>query len=126
MHKKTTPKFILSIILFVIFFCSKVNGQQNTKLINSYLATEREKNGWLPGDIQDWVISDQSPDKSTGFNHTYIQQRHKEIIVYNAISVFLIKDDKIIYFKPGLIDHLENKVNADRPSINSRDAIVLL
>ena len=119
---KTATKTLLKTLLFILFLFSEAYGQQNVKLINEYLVSEREKNNWLPGDISDWIISDQYTDKSTGLTYTYIQQRHNKIVVYNAISNFLIKDNKVLYFKPIIINHLENKVNAEQPSISPEAA----
>ncbi len=123
MIKSTTLKSSFTFLL--ILFCLAITGyaQDNRSLITSHLNAERGKNNWLPGDINDWVISDQYTDKTTGLTHTYIQQRHNGIIVYNAISVFAIKENSVLFFKPGLIDHLENKVNTDQPSITPEDAI---
>ena len=123
MIKNSILKSILLSLVFTILAASGLYAQQNRKLIDSYLATEREKNNWLPGDINDWVMSDQYKDESTGLTHAYIQQRHHQIIVYNGISVFAIKDDKVLLLRPGIIDHLENKVNADKPTVTSEAAI---
>ena len=112
--------FLLSVLLSM--FIIPVSAQQNVKLINQHLSAEREKNNWLPGDISDWIITDQYTDKTTGLTYVYIQQRHKKIAVYNAISNFLIKDVTIVHFKPGIINHLESKVNASIPSLNPKDA----
>ena len=122
MIKKSTLKSILKISFFIFLMFSKVYAQQNIKLINEYLVKEGEKNKWLSGDINDWLLTDQYTDNATGITHSYIQQRHKGIIVYNAISNFVIKEGKVLYFKPGLIDRLANKINADTPSITPEAA----
>ena len=83
---------------FLLFIFSNINAQQNNKLINEYLVGEQEKNKWLPSDISDWLITDQYTEKSNGITYVYIQQRHLKVIVYNAISNFLIKDGKVLYF----------------------------
>jgi len=116
MRKLITLLFINTILVSGVF------AQQNVKLINSYLESVREKNKWLQSDISAWLMTDQYTDKSTGITHVYIQQRHNNIIVYNAISNFAIKDGRIIHFSPGIIDHLQNKINAVNPSITPEAA----
>ncbi len=124
MKKSCFVKLYLLIILVFISGLSSVYSQNYQKLINTRLAQERERNEWLPSDIDDWRISDQYVDKNLGITHVYIQQQFNHIQVFNAISVFLIKDNSIVYFKPGLIDHIQNKVNADRPVITHDAAVV--
>ncbi len=118
-------KNIFLVISFVLITFSPSIAQQNKNLISNYLNLEREKNNWLQSDIAEWNISDDYIDETTGIEHLYIQQKYHNIIVYNAISVFAIKENKIHYFKAGLIDSLAKKVNADKPSITSLNAIDL-
>ena len=103
--------------------CLSTFAQQNKSLIDATLSAEREKNGWAATDVNDYIISDQYTDKQTALTYTYVQQRHHNIIIYNAISVFLIKDNKLLYYKPGLIDQLDKKIKTDKPSITAETAI---
>jgi PKD repeat protein len=125
MKKNTTLKNSITLLFILLFVNAEIHAQDNRNLINSYLNTELAKNNWLQGDINDWVLSDQYTDKTTGLTHAYIQQRHHGIIVYNAITAFVIKENAVLFFNPGLIDHLENKVNADKPSVTPEKAIEL-
>ncbi len=113
---------IVCIVLFS-FSLLKVDAQQNGGLINSKLETEKKKNDWLQSDINDYLITDQYTENETGLTHAYIQQRYHNIGVFNAISIFLIKDNKVVYFKSGLIDHLEKQIKTDKPSITAEAAI---
>ena len=119
-----TFKNVLCSMLFLAIACSQTFAQQNLKLLGNHLQLEANKNNWLPSDISEFNITDQYLDKSTGIEYVYIQQKHKNIIVYNAISVFAIKENKVGYFKSGLIENLAKKVNADNPSISPNEAIV--
>ncbi|MEP7165123.1 MAG: M36 family metallopeptidase [Ferruginibacter sp.] len=115
-----------NLLILGILLCSAwVNGyaQQNKSIIDAKLSAERDKNNWTPTDINDYNISDQYTDKATGLTHAYIQQKHHNIIVYNAISVFLIKDDQVLYFNPGLIGQLGKKIKTDKPAITPETAI---
>ncbi len=118
----TIKNIFLVITLALISFSPSI-AQQNKNQVSSYLNLEREKNNWLQSDIAEWNISDDYKDESTGIEHLYIQQKYHNIIVYNAISVFAIKENKIQYFKAGLIDSLAKKVNSDKPNITPESAI---
>lgn len=115
-----------SVVLFCILSLAgqlNVHAQQNTNLINSTLASQQAKNGWAASDISDYIISDQYTDEKTGLTYTYVQQRHSRIVVYNAISVFLIRDSKVLAFTPGIVSNLDKKVKTDAPSITAEAAI---
>jgi hypothetical protein len=71
----------------------------------------------------DWKVTDQYSDKSTGLIHAYTLQSHHGISVYNAISIFVFKNNKAVYFKSGFIEGLKAKVNTERPSISARTGI---
>ncbi|MBL0342007.1 MAG: M36 family metallopeptidase [Bacteroidetes bacterium] len=114
-------RFLFTVVILLFFFCA--NAQQNTSLIDAQLKSEREKYGLTADDIKDYVITDQYTDGETGLTYAYIQQRHNKVIVYNAISVFLIRDNNVLYFKPGMIDNLAQKVKAVSPSVTPEAAI---
>ena len=120
--KLSSTIYILSTIFVFCLLASKINAQPISKLIDSYLSGEVQKNKWLPSDVNDWLITDQYTDQSTGITYVYIQQRYSKIIVYNAISNFLIKDGKVLHFKSGFIDHLDNKINTSQSKINPESA----
>jgi len=122
--KKLIPfKNALCSMLILAFTISQTLAQQNLKLLSNHLKLEAEKNNWLPSDITEYNITDQYKDNITGIEHVYIQQKYHDIIVYNAISVFAIKDNKVGYFKAGLIKNLAKLVNSDIPKILPEEAI---
>ncbi len=123
MNKSVTLKAIMTLTVLMVLLFSKMYGQKNSSVIKMHLAAEREKNKWLESDINDFVITDEYTDATTGLTYDYIQQRHNHIAVFNAISVFVIKEGAVLYFKPGLIDHIANKVNADKPAITPEAAV---
>ena len=114
-------RLLFTVVMLLSMFGA--SAQQNTDLINAQLSGEREKYGLTAGDISDYLITDQYTDKATGITYAYIQQRHNKVVVYNAVSVFLIKDNKVLYFKPGMIDHLAQKVKTASPNITPEAAI---
>ena len=109
--------------MLLLFSRLSVYAQENNKLIDAMLERTRGKYGLTAKDINDYLITNQYTDRTNGLTHAYIQQRHNKIIVYNSISVFLIKDNKVLYFKPGMIDLLEKKVKSTTPIIKPDAAI---
>lgn len=98
-------------------------AQQNKKIIDAALEQDRVKYGLTAADVSDYLITDQYTDRETRLTHVYIQQRYRNIIVYNAVSVFLIKDNKVLYSKPMMIDRLDKKIKATVPVIKPEAAI---
>ncbi len=114
-------RLFLTVLMLLSLF--RANAQQSTNLINAQLTVEREKYGLTADDISDYLITNQYTDEVTGLTYSYIQQRHNKVAVYNAISVFLIKDNKVVYFTSGMIDHLAQKVKSASPNITPEAAI---
>lgn len=120
---KNVATFKTIALFMMLCFFTKVKAQQNVNLINAGLAAEREKYGLTSDDIKDYFISDQYTDENTGFSYNYIQQRHNNIIVYNAVGVCLIKNNAVVYTRPVMIDNLAKKIKTDKPSITAEAAI---
>ena len=114
----------LMIQLLLTCMVITAGAQQTQGLIGAHFQQEREKNKWLPSDIQDWVISDQYTDPASGLTHAYVQQKLHNVNVFNAISVFLLKGNDVLHFKPGLISHIQEKSNSPIPSITAGRAVV--
>ena len=116
------PLFRIAIILLFTF--TRIVQAQTDKLLQEYFRSQLISKEWLESDISDWVVTDTYKDKSTGLEHVYVQQRHEGILVYNALSIFLIRDGKVLHANPGIIDHLEKRVNATSPVISAEQAII--
>ncbi len=113
----------LLFVLGLLFLSSLVQAQSYRNLIEAQLIREKEKNKWAESDLQEWAQTDQYTDAETGLTHVYVQQKLNNIIVYNAISVFAMKGNDVLYFKPGLIAQLQSKVNSATPTLNAQTAL---
>ncbi len=102
---------------------TSANAQDNKALIQAALQSEKSKQGWQESDISEWKLSSQYNDESTGITHAYVQQVHNGIPVYNAISVFAVKQNSVVYFKPGLVSHVKVKANSDKSSVTPISAL---
>ena len=113
----------LLFVLSLLFFSAVTQAQSYRNLIDAQLVRAKETYKWADSDIQEWVQTDQYTDAESGLTHVYLQQKLNNIIVYNAISIFAIKGNDILYFKPGLIAQLQDKVNSAQPSLNAQTAL---
>jgi hypothetical protein len=123
MTKNLLQKSVMLCGILLLSAQLNVSAQQNAQLINDYLKLEQEKNSWLPSDVKDWYQSDYYTENTSGLTYAYVQQRYNHIIVYNAISVLLIRDNRVLHFTPGIIGHLSEKVKTAAPSITAEEAI---
>ncbi len=121
----TSKKRLFSLSVMLLLISSMASAQQYVGQIQNQLQRARDKNNWLESDIQEWVLSDQYTDGATGLTHAYIQQKINGIPVFNAISVLAIRANDVVYFRPGIIDHLQNKVNSASPAIDASSALML-
>ena len=122
--KKYFIKCSLPAFLLLLLFIKTTYAQENRKLIDSAFSSEIKKRGSAAVDIADYTVTDQYTDQKTGFTYTYVQQRYNNLRVYNAITVFLFKAGKLIYFKPGMVDDLIHKAEALQAKITPTDGIV--
>ncbi|MBP8250238.1 MAG: M36 family metallopeptidase, partial [Chitinophagales bacterium] len=99
------------------------NAQSKIALIDAQLIKEREKNSWAKSDIENYIVSDDYTESQTGLRYIYTQQTHKGIPLYNAVSVFVVKNNMVIYGKPTIVGEMASKVNADQPTITAEAAI---
>ena len=98
-------------------------AQENKALIQSALQNEKSKRNWQDSDISEWKISSEHKDKSSGITHAYVQQMHNGIPVYNAVSVFALKQNSVVSFNPGVVNKVKEKANASSASITPNAAI---
>ncbi len=122
---KFTTLLIALLMLATGFVQTNAQGSRtsNQELFKAYLSSQKDKNHWADADVAEWVVSDQYTDKSTGLTHAYLNQMYNGVKVYNAITVFAMKNGKIGYCKPGLIPHIKEKANGSKPNLSPIDAI---
>ena len=114
---------------FFLFFilCSSVMqlfAQSNQELIADYISKE-SKNNIVSRDLNEWIITDDYVDSRLDINYVYVQQMFHSVRVYNAISVFAIRNHKIAYFGPDYIQNIEPQNLNTSPVIPATSAISL-
>lgn len=122
MKKDYTLRNCCIVLCIVIVGNFYANAQEHKAIFQASMQKEKSKRNWQDSDISEWKISSQNLDKSTGITHSYVQQVHNGIPVYNAISVFAVKNDSVVYFKPGLINNVKSKANTDKAAVTPKAA----
>lgn len=76
-----------------------------------------------PKDAHAATISSSHRDEPTGITYAYLQQRHKDLSVYNKLISIAIKDNAIAYSSGLFVDNIESKAGSATPSIAAEDAV---
>jgi PKD repeat protein len=126
MHTSILLRYRLTIgFLSAIIFSMNIQSAtaQQLPAIQKYLNENKEQFGLSDKDITGWFISNQYTEERTGITYNYLQQHYKNIPVFNAIAPVLIRNGKAYGLKPPFVADLENKINADQPTITPQQAI---
>lgn len=108
----------------LIFLISSVSfAQETTQVVQDYLNDNRERLSLTTNDIKDWVITSENVSVRSGLTHVYIQQRHREIPIYNAVANLSIKNGQVVHSGISFIQDAQSKVNALNPAVNPTSAI---
>lgn len=123
MDKKNTLINLFLVFAIIMIKNAYVAGQDNKSVLQATMQKERSKLNLQESDVSEWKISSQNRDKNSGITHTYVQQLHNGIPVYNAISVFALKNDSVVYFKPGIEHNVKTKANTSKATIDAKAAV---
>jgi hypothetical protein len=116
-----TKRFLLVSMLFLSLTSF---GQNYNEVIKNYLSTNLEKFDLLEADIEEWKVTNEVYSKQTNVRHVYIQQLHKGIPVFNAVSNLTLKDNKVIFAGNSFVRDLPSKIKATTPSLKAEAAII--
>lgn len=114
---------IKSLFLYAVFFLSFIGFGQNNNIINTYLSNNLEKFNLSLADATEWKITNEIYSKQTNATHVYIQQTFNGIPVYNAVSNFTLKDNKVVFARNSFVKNLASKINTVSPVLQPKSAI---
>lgn len=129
MNWKLLQKFQIikkTAILPLILMYSAISSAQNYReVINNYLSKNLKKYDLLESDILEWKVTNEVYSKKTKVRHIYIQQLHKGIPVFNAVSNITIResDNQVIFLGNSFVKNLASKVNSVTPALEPKMAI---
>lgn len=115
---------ILTPLLCGLFFCNtSLFAQDVNQIIQSYLDSNREKNGLTEKDIQKWEITNQSYSEKSAVTHVYIRQTINNIPIANGLANVAIKNQEVVAFGNRFIRNMEAKVISSFPVLSAEQAI---
>jgi hypothetical protein len=114
----------LLLALFAQFFFTPSFAQGNLGsdvhgVVMEHLSNSDAAKGFRP----ELRITNAYVDKTMGLTQVYAQQQHNGVPVYNVISVFSLKEGKVVYAKESLVRDIAAIANAHVSGITPQQAI---
>ena len=116
--------FLLKVTFLLFILPFSLLGQNSNVILQETLDLNAKEKGLTKSDISNWIITNNHSSKKSGIEFNYLHQSYNDILVYNAISVIAIKDNKAYLTASGFISDLENKVETSTATITPKDAIL--
>ncbi len=98
-------------------------AQNYDREIRDYLKQVQTQWHLTDTDIDQWEISDQYFNPSTGITHTYLHQQVGGIRIFGAVSSMAIRNDAVVYFANRFLSGAAARINAAVPGIDAGQAI---
>lgn len=111
----------ITLILFLPFLS---HGQNADAILQSTLNDNARKYELSKSDVSNWKLTNHHNSRKGNVGFYYIHQAFNDILVYNAISVIAIKDNKGFLTANGFISDLESKIETSTANITAKDAIL--
>lgn len=117
---KTMKKITL---LAALFFSVVGFSQDNKKLIQSYIESNRGKFGLTAQDVSDWSIQREFNGKGTKITSCYVVQKYQGVEIFNAQSNVSVKDGQVLRWANNFHANVAQKVNTVNPSLSVIQAL---
>ena len=110
--------------VIVLFFVVNASiGQEFGATVKSYLQQNQKEFQLEPYDFSDISISSQNYSKSLNAYNVYAEQNFRGIKIFNSVSPFVIKENRVINAKSSFVRNISAKANSTTPSISAINAI---
>lgn len=110
-------------LLLALMFVSIFNAQQFQPTISDYLDNPDHNFNFKPSDVNEFEITDQFYSKRMNLYNVYVQQKHQDIPILNAIGSFAIRQNKILNFNHSFIADINQKIETSSAGLSSEDAL---
>lgn len=111
------------ITLLLFYFATIVAfSQENKTIIQNYLNSNTAKSSLTREDLKDWVIESEGTSANATTN-CYVLQRHNGIEIYRSVSVFSIKNGKVVHANNQFVAQLTKKVTSKNPALSNVQAL---
>jgi hypothetical protein len=97
-------------------------SQSNKDIIQNYLNSNTAKSGLSASDVSDWIIESEGISSNTTTN-CYVLQRHNGVEIYRAISVFSIKNGKVVLSNTQFVTQVAKKITSKKSALSSLQAL---
>ena len=120
------PKFTYVKILTLLLcfgFSTKIFGQVPTTDINTRISKNLRSIGLSKVDADNWIISSNYKDKSSGIEYFYIQQTYKSIKVFNNIITLAFKGENLLYSSGHFVNNITVLDKNATPTFQAGNAV---
>ena len=121
-------KLHLLVLLFLLISMNTIgNGllaQTPLETAIDYLDTHKATFKLVESDLNDPIVTNNYSSKHNGVTHIYLNQQHKGIKVYNAVSTINVSNtNEVLSVGNRFVSNLATKVNSTQPSLGIVAAI---
>ncbi|MGO3689218.1 MAG: T9SS-dependent M36 family metallopeptidase [Psychroflexus halocasei] len=109
--------------LGLMIISSSLFAQNNSQLITDYLKRNASTEGLEFKDVDQLQLSSQHFSKSLDADLVYMQQSVNEILIYNAIGTFLVKNQEVSLQSHNFTSQLNEKTSNTSASLDVKEAI---
>lgn len=117
MHLKKLQILILLLLPSIIF------AQSPLPIIKNYLERNASQFNINMNDVEELRIDSYHYAKSTNTQNVYVVQQFNNMDVFNAVGMFAIRDNEVVYAKPSFQQELRKRAKNSSASISPLDAI---
>ena len=115
-------KYLLLIFAF-LFAAAGLFAQPQLPDLPTFLDQHKNAFGLSPADISEFDITNAYTTEHLHVTHVYLQQKNKDIRVFNGILNLNLKDDQLVSFGNRWITDLNTKAPSPIPEINAQSAV---
>ncbi|WP_159038639.1 T9SS-dependent M36 family metallopeptidase [Brumimicrobium mesophilum] len=116
--------FLLKITFLIFILPFSLLSQNSNTILQETLDLNAKEKGLTKSDVANWKLENHHNSRKGSVGFYYIHQSYNDILVYNAISVVAIKDNKGYLTASGFISDLESKIETATATISPKDAIL--
>lgn len=114
-------RFLLIPVLTI--FCTCLLAQQQLPDIHAVIDQNKEALGISDRDFSEYSVANAYTTDHLGVTHIYLEQRHKDIPVYNGILNLNLRVDRLLSYGNRWITNLHSRAPSHQPGISAGTAV---
>lgn len=112
-------------LLFFLLLPSLFYAQNFIPNIQTYIERNASELGINITDTEELRIDSYHYSKSTNTHNVYVIQQYKNLDVFNAVGMFAIRNNEVVYAKPTFQQDLRKRAKNNTASLSPLDAIAV-